>query len=240
MINEGFKNDTQVTMMNCDFLAKFLELKNYALKNSEMARDFWDEGDREAYESIGDDTIKKIEKLFDFLYTSCIIKDDVPVDAGRVNFGVADAEFFGLPMGFCNDTLETGISSIGFVVESSETYVSVYKLCYFDGKKFKIFTPYLGNPVNVITCTALGDELLVRNKLKRLACSKTAKQIFGNVDNDTLLGYLRDQEECGTRYLRHFDADQEFDKDTGWFEFTKVEPDFEFVADEIWDALKAA
>lgn len=232
MLNKGFRNENKVELKDCDFLYNLLLVKDIVVRVSEDAKGVWDTIMECDWPDAND--IKKIILTFDFLYLYNAIEDDVITDGLSASYTDSKDKRHNdnIPMGFCKDTFGTGLPSIGFEVRSDDTMVTVYKLCYFDGEKFKIFTPYEGNCVNIITHTAIGDELVLEDdELEDLCNTELSKQIFGaNTDTESLL----DEEEYPIQYIKYFNPEFEVDE---CFEYTRVDPDLDTIEMELKEAI---
>lgn len=244
MLNDIFKHSCKLHMEDCDFLAELTRIKDKLVETNEEAAELWEECFEPEMEYTHESKDADIKRLFDLVYTMGGIEGEIQVDGCEFHFEDSayravnpeeEIKDTSLPLGYCEDTLGTGKPSIGFMLCSCESYVQTYHLCYFDGEKFRLFTPYLGNPVNVITKTALGDEHLVPDKDRpAMIQSEEARKIFEGYDASTV---LFNQDTCGVIYITYFNPDFEFDDDAGWFEITDILPDFEGIRKELRDAI---
>lgn len=163
VINKGYHNVAKKSVP-CNLIRKIIESKNKLLpklKHPDLV--YYEECKKEYFENLQNGDIEKdtIGECIGFLlscdYDEEYIHEDVYIYASS---RLTDAcsyedrlEYIGLT------TLPNGAEAIGLITMSEECNFHIFQLLYFDGEKLQLFTPYEGNAINIVTKTALGNEM---------------------------------------------------------------------------------
>lgn len=161
IINKGFHNTTTKKAVPCDLIKALVDAKNEILKIT-STRD---------YRYYKNNYVENFEKLEngdydkDYGIGSCVLcllnmeGHEKYIDSDVIVYTDEMYTNNRCPSKYNGVTkLTNGADVIGFHVYCEEAESTLFQFLYYDGEKLRIFTPYEGNAVNIITRTALGDE----------------------------------------------------------------------------------
>lgn len=170
ILNKGFHNTVTKKAVPCNLIQKLIDAKDELIQNLDAfdyeyyeddAKEDFDALESGNYESytIGSCIIEllNMEGHEDYIerdvevYTTEMYSDKPQKDS------MYDSKYIGI------EKLPNGADIIGFQTccEEKPTYLLQY--LYYDGEKLRIFTPYEGNAVDIVTRTALQDEYYKQN-----------------------------------------------------------------------------
>ena len=249
MMNSGYKNPNDFAPVECDLMDKLIVIKEDVLSRDIKANEVWNKRYAHFYALAKNSMMENrvVEALASFLYQVGAIKDDVYISYYNMEFLETDPDVSNfeqalkageIPFGFSKYNKISHTPLIGFTVTSNYSEVRLFKVMYYDGSSVRIFTPYSGNPVNVVTGTALGDEVssgIKESTAGKYIESEACKDIFGE---SFAAKDLVSQEICGNKYLEHFHIEA-VRMQNGLFAGAKVPIDFCMIADELKQNLNS-
>jgi len=156
IFNENLHNTAPCKAVPCDIVKEIFKARDALLHSSEDAAD-----DYEFYKKSFDEYEEKgssapnyvLGGCYEFLKDYSELTEWIDVEVYSTGYYLADE---GKYQGICK--LLNGADVVVFHVACEEQPSELYQVLYFDGSELRVFTPFSGNAVNVVTMTALGDE----------------------------------------------------------------------------------
>lgn len=150
MINKNEHNTVVRKAVPCDLKAEIFKLRDKILENKETHKNY--EYYREYFENYNK-TEYSIGACIEFIFWhSDLLEFDIYIRGCERALSYAGRKLQGITK------LPNGADIIIFQVYSEEHWIGMCQVLYYDGTQLRLFTPYEGNAVNIITTTCIGDE----------------------------------------------------------------------------------
>lgn len=220
LINKGEHNTVIRKAVPCDLKAEIFKARDetlkdeYAKKLYDMYQRYFDEYNKETY-SIGG--------CINFI---CDCNDNFKPDV-YIYTGERYLCNKGTLQGITK--LPNGADIIVFQVCAEESGISICQVLYYDGEKLRLFTPYEGNAVNVITKTCLGDEEYAKEEDFDYSHPLVSIVYPDGLSEDLIAEDYDEEAKC--RYMMHYGISKED------AERDNIALDWEAINKEILDVL---
>lgn len=142
---------------------------------------------------IEDSNSTNLLEIFRDIWIVESFKDDIPLYSNNI----ADAFLERI----------NGIEVIIFRALGAYSCIEVFKVLYFDGEELRIFTPFEGNAVNIITKTVLGYEYLHKNEL-----NYKAKALMNKIYGENIKIDILNRSEFIERYIKYFNPNESYNE----------------------------
>ena len=217
MINIGEHNTVAKKAVSCNIKAEIFKLRDKAL-TEKYASDSY-EYYKKYFDNYNDEDIGKCVNFLCDCYSK--FTPDIYIYTDE-RYLCEEGTLQGITK------LPNGANIVVFKVYNEEHDFTMCQVLYYDGEELKLFTPYEGNAVNIITSTCIGDEHCALDTEIDKA-HPLANLIYPDGINEDII--TDDEEAAKNKYMMYFGISEEDADDDN------LELDWDAIDKEIISAL---